>query len=72
MEETLSLLEEMRGKLENKTSEVASIKLEREEMGFLVLQAAQEAKVHSLRTTRPKIVHSLTHITSTSNAGPLD
>jgi len=36
----------MRVHLEVKSTEVARIRMEREELGFLVLQAAQEAKGH--------------------------
>jgi len=36
----------MRVDLEVKSTEVARIRMEREELGFLVLQAAQEAKGH--------------------------
>ena len=46
VEETLQLLDGMRGQLEKKTTEVQQIKMEREELGFLVLQAAHEAKGH--------------------------
>ena len=46
VEDTLRVLDEMRLDLEGKTAEVERIRMEREEMGFLVLQSAQEAKGH--------------------------
>jgi len=46
VEDTLKMLDGMRNDLEVKTTEVARIRMEREELGFLVLQAAQEAKGH--------------------------
>jgi len=46
VEDTLRVLDDMRLNLEGKTAEVERIRIEREELGFLVLQSAQEAKGH--------------------------
>ena len=46
VEDTHRVLDDMRLNLEGKTAEVERIRMEREELGFLVLQSAQEAKGH--------------------------
>ena len=46
VEDTLSMLDSMRSDLESKKGEVERVRMQREELGFLVLQAAQEAKGH--------------------------
>ena len=74
VEDTLSMLDSMRADLESKKEEVDRIRTQREELGFLVLQAAQEAKGHLTDSIYGQTIHeddeSLDDTRERRQAGP--